>query len=85
LENPKSSNGIGLLTEVVIVRLHCSHDPQEERLGHPEPPSEMLVVLYARVREVVPEYTIMTPQDAPPHAVMTRQRSTKVLLLLVPL
>ena len=66
------------------MRLHCSHDPQEERLGHPEPPSEILVV-YARVREVVLEYTIMTPQDAPPHAVTTRQRSMKVLLLLVPL
>ena len=71
--------------EVVIVRLHCSNDPQEERLEHPEPPYEMLVVVYARVREVVPEYTIMTPQDAPLHAVTTRQRSTKVLLPLVPL
>jgi len=80
----KSSNGIRLLAEVIIMRLHCIHYPQKERLGHPKPPSEMSLTVYALVRKVVLVDAIVTSRNVPWHFAATRQRSTKLFLALVP-
>jgi hypothetical protein len=74
--NGRSSNNticIGLLTEVVIMRLNSSHYPQEESLRHPKAPSEMLLILYTPILEVVYVNSIMPSQNVPRDIMVIQQ------------
>jgi hypothetical protein len=45
----KNTSRIGLLIEVLVMRLNNSYNLQEEDLQHPKPPSEMLFIAYTPI------------------------------------
>jgi hypothetical protein len=79
----KNSNGIGLLTKVIIVSFHCNNYTQKERLGHSKPSSEIFLRIHTLVGKVVLVDVIVTSSNIPWQVVVTRQRTT-VLLVLPP-
>jgi hypothetical protein len=49
VRDAKNNSYIGLLTEVLIMRLNNRQYLQEERLRHPKPPSEMFFIVYTPI------------------------------------
>jgi hypothetical protein len=61
------------LTEVIIVSFHCNSDTQKQRLGHPEPSSEILLRIHTLVGKVVLVDAIVTSCYVSWQVVATRQ------------
>jgi hypothetical protein len=80
----KNSNGIGLLTEVIIVSFHYNSYTQKERLGNLEPSYEILLRIHTLVGKLVLVDAIVTSSNIPWQVVATRQRITMLLALAPP-
>jgi hypothetical protein len=81
---PKNSNGIGLLTKVIIVSFHYNNYMQKESLGHPGSSSEILLRIHILVGKVVLVDAIVTSCYVPWQVVATRQRNIMLLALAPP-